>query len=322
MFGLFKQKSKQPSLPEMLANTPPEKREALNKQFEEFAAGEINDVEGIITYLQGGRTEYLARLGPALERSIVTVMLKDPTDVQHPLILQSPRGYPVLMVFTQDKRAQTALGKYPENRYLAHIPFKSLLEGVGDEMGLVINPYEDILTFQFNPQQLKALRRCMLKPEPQSSPLKQEPMRLAQGMPGKFEGPENELEQMVVAFRQRQIDAPRFLGILFNSQVFVLPQKDSFEQSEDKKIVLRKDPHLFSITYPEYVALAIYTSKTRIKPTMDKFPDFRFSATVHAGDFLSNIVSRSGLVINPYWDINLEWNPGQMEQIKGMIHRG
>jgi hypothetical protein len=303
----------------MLANSLPEKSDALVKQFEGFSKGDINDVEIIITYLQGGRTKYLAQLGPALERSTVTVMLKDPKDIQHPLFFKSPRGYPVLMVFTQEIRAKKALEKHPEYHHLAHIAFKNLIAGVGVEMGLVINPYEEILTFQFNPQQLNALKGCMLKDLPPS--LAQEPMRLAQGMPGKFEGPENDLESKLMAFRHRQIDAPRFLEFLFNSQVFVLPQKDSFEQSGDK-IVLAKDPHLFSITYPEYVALAVYTSKTSIKPTMDQYPDFRFAATVQTGGSLSNIASHSGLVINPYWDINLEWNPSQTEQIKGMIHRG
>lgn len=321
MFGFFKQKPKQPSLPEMLANTPPEKREALKKQFEEFAEGDINEVEGAITYLQGGRTEYLATLCSALVRSEVAVLLKEPNNLQHPLVLPSPKGYPILAVFTQNKRANKAIAKHPDRQYLAHVSFKDLVALVGEEMGLVINPYEEIVTFQFNPQQLKALKGCMFKDSPPQPPPVQEPIRLAQGMPGKFEAAENELENKLMAFRHRQIDSTRFLEILFNSEVFVLPQKDSFEQSGDK-IVLAKKPTVFCLNYPDHFALAIYTSHTRIKPTTDKYPEFRFAATVHAGDFLSNIASRSGLVINPYWDINLEWNPNQVEQIKGMLRRG
>lgn len=145
-------------------------------------------------------------------------------------------------------------------------------------------------------------------------------MRLAQGMPGKFDGPENDLERVLVAFRQREIDAPRFLESLFNSQIFVLPKKEDLV-ADGERIGLAKDPHLFSITYPEYVALAIYTSPTRAKPTTDQYADFRFAVQVHAGQFLAGLAGRCGLVINPYWDINIEWNADQMDRIKGMMRR-
>lgn len=145
-------------------------------------------------------------------------------------------------------------------------------------------------------------------------------MRLAQGMPGKFDGPENDLERVLVAFRQREIDAPRFLECLFNSQIFVLPKKEDLGAG-DGQPGLAKNPHLFSITYPEYVALAIYTSPTRAKPTADQYPDFRFAVQMHAGQFLSGLAGRCGLVINPYWDINIEWNADQMDRIKGMMRR-
>lgn len=145
-------------------------------------------------------------------------------------------------------------------------------------------------------------------------------MRLAQGMPGKFTGPENDLERALVAFRQRQLDAPRFLESLFNSPIYVLPRKDDL-LPEGEPSRLAKNPHLFSITYPEYVALAIYTSLTRTKPTTDQYPEFRFAVEVHAGEFLAGLAGRCGLIINPYWDINIEWTADQMDHIKKMIRR-
>ncbi len=139
-------------------------------------------------------------------------------------------------------------------------------------------------------------------------------------MPGKFDGPENDLERVLVAFRHREIDAPRFLESLFNSQIFVLPKKDDLV-SDGGRTALAKDPHLFSITYPEYVAPAIYTSPSRVKPTTDQYPEFRLAVQVHAGQFISGLAGRCGLVINPYWDINSEWSSDQMDRIKGMIRR-
>jgi hypothetical protein len=146
------------------------------------------------------------------------------------------------------------------------------------------------------------------------------PMKLGTGMPGKFERAVNDLELALVACRERRNQIPQFLEILFNSSVFVLPRHDSFEGDGDA-IRLKASPHLFSITYPEYVALAFYTSPERAKPTSDRFPDFRFAAQVHAGDFLSGLQGRVGLVINPYWDINLEWDAAQMDRIRQMMRR-
>ena len=88
------------------------------------------------------------------------------------------------------------------------------------------------------------------------------------------------------------------------------------------RIKLGKDPHLFCINYPAYSALAIYTSTGRIKPTTDQYPEFHLAVEVPAGQFICGLASRSGLVINPYWDINLEWNADQMDRIKEMMRRG
>ena len=144
------------------------------------------------------------------------------------------------------------------------------------------------------------------------------PMSLGEGMPGKCTGPENDLERVLLAFRQRQIPVQDFLESLFNAQVFILPKQADLAR-DGARIKLVADPHLFSITYPEYVALAIYTSHVRIQPTKDQYPEFRLAVEVHAGQFLSGLASRCGLVINPYWDINIEWNADQMDRIKQMM---
>src|SRR4051812_4020070 len=101
---------------------------------------------------------------------------------------------------------------------------------------------------------------------PQAPPPLETPIRLGQGHPGTFAGPENDLERALLAFRQRQLEAARFLEFLLNSKVYILPhQKDIV--SVGGAPGLAKDPHLFSLTYPKYCALAIYSSASRAKPT-------------------------------------------------------
>ncbi len=72
---------------------------------------------------------------------------------------------------------------------------------------------------------------------------------------------------------------------------------------------------------PTHVALAIYTSAIRINPTKEQYPEFRLAVVVPKGKFLFGLAGRSGLVINPYWDINLEWNADQMDRIREMMPR-
>jgi hypothetical protein len=312
MFGLFKKKPKQPSLLEMLANTPPEKREALKKQFEEFAQGESNEVEEVIAHLHGGQTEYLARLGSALERSTVAVMVKDPKDIQNPLIVQNPSGYPVLMVFTQDKRANKALEKHPESRHLAHVSFKDLLARVGPEMGLVINPYAEVLSFRFNPQQLNALKGCMLKDLPPPEAPRSHALN-------HFVQPLNDLERDIIAFHRREIPVQKFLEKFFKARVSVLCDHEQIAFNNQGPGLVQK-PHLYSIIQPDVVFLAVFSHMDRAKIVKD--PKMRFTVESVAEEFLLSFeTSHVGLVINPHWDINFHWSPQQLAEIKGMLRR-
>lgn len=146
-------------------------------------------------------------------------------------------------------------------------------------------------------------------------------MRLAKGNPGTFDAPKNSLEVALVAMRTRQIGIPRFLEELFNGNAYVLPLLKDLNGGDNGEFTLSQNPTLFCMTCPEYVALAIYTSPERAKPTFDLHPEFRFAAKVEAGDFLLGLTGRTGLVINPYWDVNMEWSDRQFAQIRAMMKR-
>ena len=123
-----------------------------------------------------------------------------------------------------------------------------------------------------------------------------------------------------MALRARQIDVPSFLEELFNSNIFVVPKKEDIVAS-DTGFSLGKNPHLFSITYPEYVALGLYTSPERAKPTSEQYPEYRFAIEVHAGEFLMSLGGDFGIVLNPYWDVNIEFSNVVFQRVLTMMRR-
>lgn len=151
-------------------------------------------------------------------------------------------------------------------------------------------------------------------------PSKKEPLRHGKGHPRVFEGPKNRIEEALIAMRIRKIETTCFLVEFFNSQIYVLPLAKDLVRSPEK-MTLSESPILFCMNYPEYSAIAVYTSPERAKPTCDLHPDFRYATEVNARDFLSSLKGDFGLVINPYWDINVEWNSQQVTAILAMLKK-
>jgi hypothetical protein len=144
------------------------------------------------------------------------------------------------------------------------------------------------------------------------------PIALGKGNPGVFDEPKNELEKAIIAVRNRELPAPKFIEYFLNSTVYVAVPAGQFQKTE-KGISLVQNPTLFTITYPEYTCLCFYSHESRLKPTYDQFPDFKYAVAICAGDLIIGIQNHIGLVINPYYDINLEWNADQVARIKEMI---
>jgi hypothetical protein len=154
-------------------------------------------------------------------------------------------------------------------------------------------------------------------------PIPQSPTRLGKGHPGTFDAPKNRLEEIMIGFRNREVDGPTFFEELFNSPIFILPLHQDIVAAESApdQLALSKAPTLFCMHYPEYTAIGLYTCPERAKPTCDLHPEFRFATQVHAGNFLLGLKGDFGLVINPYWDVNMEWNCQQVSKILSMMRR-
>lgn len=144
------------------------------------------------------------------------------------------------------------------------------------------------------------------------------PIRTGKGHPGTFEGPVNDLERAIVAVRNRDLPTPKFIEYFLNANAFVAVPEGQFEKTEDG-VKLVRNPTLFTVSYPEYTCIAFYSDESRLKPTSDQFPEFRYAVSVCVGDLVMGIPSSFGLIINPYWDVNLEWNAQQVAGIKKMI---
>ncbi len=144
------------------------------------------------------------------------------------------------------------------------------------------------------------------------------PIPLGKGHPGAFDEPKNDLEVALLAVRSRQLETPKFIEFLFNANVFLAVPEGQFDRI-DGTLKLKENPTVFTVTYPEYTALAIYTHESRLKPTHTQFPEFRYAISICAGNFILSASNPFGLVINPYWDVNLEWSANQITQIKKMI---
>jgi hypothetical protein len=152
-------------------------------------------------------------------------------------------------------------------------------------------------------------------PPPAATP---PPIPLGKGNPGIFDEPKNDLERALLAVRNREIPTQKFLEYFLNSQLFVaVPEGQTQKDGDQGKLI--SNPTLFTITYPEYTALCFYTHESRLKPTSEQFPDFRYAVSLLAGDFILGAAGSFGVVINPYWDVNLEWSSSQIDRLKQMI---
>ena len=134
----------------------------------------------------------------------------------------------------------------------------------------------------------------------------------------KFDSPKNELENEIVKLKSGEISGKEFIIYLLQSDGYVCTLEDQFF-SEESQVKLKKNPSLFSITYPEYSTICIYSHTSRIEPTSKQYSDFKYGCQIQVGAFLKELVPGAGITLNPYWDNNLEWNPSQTEVIKGMI---
>lgn len=131
---------------------------AINRQFAEFAEGEIDPLEGALTAFHLNRDRYFPQVIAALGEAWVTLLLRENNPHSPPLLLQSIAGYPMLPIFTGERRTVKCQEQFPEYCYRVRAPFAVTLERLWQGVGLVINPYVEVITWEMAPTLVDILK--------------------------------------------------------------------------------------------------------------------------------------------------------------------
>ena len=157
MFGWFKKKT-----PEAPPPLPNDRLAAINRQFEEFAEGEIDPLEGALTMFHLDRDRYVPNVLDALQSATVELLISENIPTSPPLMLSSASGYPMLAVFTQRKRVAKCQEHHPEYQYYIRLPFQVALKSLREEAGIVINPFVDVISWEMPPDLVKIVRGTLI----------------------------------------------------------------------------------------------------------------------------------------------------------------
>ncbi|MCE9610416.1 MAG: SseB family protein [Chthoniobacter sp.] len=144
---------------------------AINRQFAEFSEGEIDPLEGILAMFHVDRQRYLPQVLAELTRATIELMISENNPMSPPLMLQSADGFPMLAVFTQRRRTTNCQQQHPDYRFFIRLPFGLALESLRAGAGLVINPFQEVITWTLPPDLVSLVKGTIARQgNPQSEP--------------------------------------------------------------------------------------------------------------------------------------------------------
>jgi hypothetical protein len=151
-----------PAPPPLPGRESPAFKKALAQQFEEFASGEINDIEGALALLQASVPEAWPRLHQALAKHQVGVLVHPDAAAFAPLSVNHPDGFRAIVVFTREAKAEPVLAQvrnHPDTfNSLKLVPFANVLEQVKPGEGIIINPADNIVRLDIPPDEIFRIR--------------------------------------------------------------------------------------------------------------------------------------------------------------------
>ncbi|WP_395752418.1 SseB family protein [Prosthecobacter sp.] len=159
MFGFFKKKNEVPSQAKWPVSES--RAKAVFKQFEEFAEGEIDPLEGALTMFQLNQERYLEPVIVALAKAEVELLLCENDPSTAPLMLQSDDGFAMMPIFSQRRRSEKCRSQFPEYQFFLRAPFTVILERLKPGAGLVINPFEEVVTWTMPPEIVEHLKDAL-----------------------------------------------------------------------------------------------------------------------------------------------------------------
>ena len=102
-----------------------------------------------------------AHLLTTLERTTVHVLLGDPEDWQTLLIFDTADSQPHLGVFTSEAQVAIARQEYGTHLHDLAVDTALLCKSVSGNIGLALNPHDDILSFELSPAIFAGFRQAM-----------------------------------------------------------------------------------------------------------------------------------------------------------------
>ena len=198
--------------------------------------------------------------------------------------------------------------KHEGYRCLITLPARNLISNIADGLGLIVNPYEPVVTCNFKPAQLAALKRDILKrTSPDSKQLSEKPpVPTKVSDQGTEDTAQDGLEGTILMFRSGVLPAQQFFPGLLKSEVFV-PVK-----------------YLNSLNAPLFLSgadgaarLAIFTSPERAKSLQQKHPQYRYAVKAPCHQVLAGLPAGNGLVMNPGSEaVTFQMAPDQFARFK------
>ena len=105
-----------------------------------------NELESHLLQAQLGQSSIAEFLDRLLAAEVFVLVDKEPgprslwDNSASPLVLANAAGLPVFPMFTAQERFTLWNKQFPQFKYWMLVPFQSLLRGVADDVGIVINP--------------------------------------------------------------------------------------------------------------------------------------------------------------------------------------
>lgn len=128
-------------------------------------------------------------------------------------------------------------------------------------------------------------------------------------MTNEFE-PVNLLEEKLIALYRKEITIPEFLGILLESQVIILADRDVDITGPD----MHFNPLAINSSMG-FDALAIFTSLDRAKRAFLRYPGYGFAVAVDTSWFLQGAYENAGIALNPGWPYGFELSPAILQRL-------
>lgn len=127
--------------------------------------------------------------------------------------------------------------------------------------------------------------------------------------------PLNRLEAALVEKYEGRMDLVRFLNVLLPSEVYLVTREDQVDVT-DEGFKLKPSPILFTQELRGLHHLAVFTHVERggVVPRIN--PEFSSSLPVRFLDLFAFFERNPiGVILNPFFEKNMSWDAGQLEEI-------